>query len=110
MRFVKNRTVDPDDVFDVVFDFCRIIAVGDDFVRSEMAVRHGMAMTVLPRSCFVEVLRRQRRRERQKRRSDGQGDSASPRANHSQHYSWGARPGQTTSGHYAVRDRSVTTS
>ena len=65
MRFVKNRTVDPDDVFDVGFDFCHIIAVvGDDFVPSEMAVCHGMAMTMLPRACFMDVLRRQRRRER----------------------------------------------
>ena len=90
MRFVKDRTVDPDDVFDVVFDFCHIIAVvGDDVVRSEVAVCHSMAVTMPARARFVDVLRRQRRRERQKRRRDQQGDNSSPRSNHSQHYSWG---------------------
>lgn len=67
-RLVQHRTVEPDDVLDVVvFDFSRLGVVQRNVVRGKMTVRDGV---VVARTRLVDVLRRQRRRERQERRHE----------------------------------------
>lgn len=68
--FVKDRAVKPDDVFAVVFDFafaiCNLAAM-----RREMTVRYGV-----PGMRFMNMLRRECRRQRQKWRDQQRRDSS----------------------------------
>jgi len=74
-RLVQNRAVEPNDVFHVVLDFGDVLALKNvHLVRPEVAVYDGVAVIVTaPRP--VDVLRRQRRREGQKRRDEKEGNS-----------------------------------
>jgi hypothetical protein len=74
-RLVQNRAVEPDDVFDVVPDLGDVLALKNArLVRLEVAVYDGVAVIVFA-TRPVDVLRRQRRREGQKRRDEEQGNS-----------------------------------
>jgi hypothetical protein len=53
---VKNRAVEPDDVFDVRLDFRDVVVLDDDLVRPEVAVRDSVLVSI-PR--LVDVLWRQ---------------------------------------------------
>jgi hypothetical protein len=83
-RRVKNRTLEPDYVFDVVLDLRHVAVMDVDRVRCEVAVGDSVAVIVTMASGthLVNVCRRQRCRERQKRCDEEQGQSASGRTTH----------------------------
>jgi hypothetical protein len=59
-RLVKNRAVEPDDVFYAVIDLGDVIALKNaHLVRPEMAVCDGVA-AIVSETRVVDVLRRQR--------------------------------------------------
>jgi len=66
-RLVQHRAVEPDDVLDVVFDLGRFRLVQRHVVRGKMAMGDGV---IVARPRLVDMLRRHRRRERQKRRNE----------------------------------------
>jgi hypothetical protein len=72
-RLMQHRAVDPDDLLDVVLDLSRIGVVKLGVVRLEMAVRHREVVTG---ASLVDVLRRERRGERQERRDEQQSRDA----------------------------------
>jgi hypothetical protein len=77
-RLVQHRAVEPDDMFDVVFDFGGIDLVQGGVVGRKMAVRDRLIVTG---TGLMDVLRRQRRRERQEWHDEQQRSGAS-RPNH----------------------------